>query len=278
MARVVVFDSGLGGVSIFQAIRAALPPETVYTYCADGAFFPYGPRPESDICERVRAVIAAVLAAEQAALPDAVVIACNTASTAALDAVRQDHPEVPFVGVVPAIKPAAALSQSRVIGLLATPGTVRRAYSDRLISQFAADCVVLRHGAARLADVAEQVIARGGLEHAADLYPAVAAEVAPLFVDRRMDAVVLGCTHYPLVRPWLEQAAPWPVAWLDSGAAVARQAQRVLSADSLIRPESTPSHSWSTAPSPGFAAAMEAVGLGTPRLLPVPTILLGRDE
>ncbi|SIS90039.1 glutamate racemase [Insolitispirillum peregrinum] len=274
MARVAVFDSGLGGVSVLAAIRDALPPATRYSYCADGAFFPYGPRSEAEIEARVRAVIHALLRHETDR-PDVVVIACNTASTAALAAVRADHPQMPFVGVVPAIKPAASLSKSRVIGLLATPGTVRRAYSDQLIRQFAADCVVVRHGAQKLADLAEQVVARGGVQQAADLRPAVEAEIAPLFTDHRLDTVVLGCTHYPLVRHWLSEAAPWPVTWLDSGEAVARQVLRVLPADSLTRPEQGGSHSWNTAASVGFTAAMMAMGLGKPHVLPVQPALTG---
>lgn len=274
MAHVVVFDSGLGGLSILAALRQALPVQTSYSYCADTAFFPYGPRSEREIRARVRAVVAAVLAHPQA--PDLVVIACNTASTAALDALRADHPGVPFVGVVPAIKPAAAHSRSRVIGLLATPGTVKRAYSDRLIQDFAAGCEVLRHGAARLADLAEEILQDPpALDHRPTL-AAIGAEIAPLFQDPRLDTVVLGCTHYPLLLPWLEQAAPWPVTWLESGAAVARQALRLLPID---RPMVAQAVSWSTAdPSPAFRATLARVGLVSLEWLPVHPALKDHGE
>lgn len=281
MAHVAVFDSGLGGVSILAALRQALPAQTSYSYCADSAYFPYGPRTESEIRARVRAVITALV--HQTPRPDVVVVACNTASTAALDALRHDHPQIPFVGVVPAIKPAAAHSTSRVIGLLATPGTVRRAYSERLIADFASDCVVVRHGAPRLADLAEEILqASPAVDHLPTL-AAIGAEIAPLFTDKRLDTVVLGCTHYPLLRPWLEQAAPWPVTWLDSGDAVARQVRRVLTDHSQPeRPQPSPDQaaiSWCTsAPTPLFRATLTRVGLPVLEWLPVHPALRDHGE
>lgn len=226
--HIAVFDSGLGGFSVLAALRS-LVPAAAYSYCADTAVFPYGRLGESDLVQRVRSVVSSLLTVET---PDAVVVACNTASTAALAALRADHPHVPFVGVVPAIKPAAAVSQSKVIGLLATPGTVQRSYTHRLIADFAADCVVLRHGAPSLAALAEACLRGETVDDAAFF-----EQIEPLFAeDRRMDTVVLGCTHYPLVVERLAKVAPWPVRWVDSGDAVARQTGRLLSARGISPP------------------------------------------
>lgn len=219
MPRVVVFDSGLGGLTVLEAIRRALPGVAV-TYVADNAAFPYGPLSEATVSARVLAVIGTLLAREPV---DAVVIACNTASTAALAALRTAFPAMPFVGTVPALKPAAQATRSGVIGLLATPGTVHRPYIDALAAEVAGGCWVVRVGAPRLATLAE-----GKLRGIAPPSGAVAAEIAPLFDDPLLDVVVLGCTHYPLLRRELIAAAPRPVLWLDSADAVARQTARVL--------------------------------------------------
>jgi glutamate racemase len=225
---VAVFDSGLGGLSVLGAVREMFAGVRV-DYLADGAFFPYGPRAEDEIRQRVVEVIRAYL--RQPGAAGVVVIACNTASTAALGALRGAFPAVRFVGVVPAVKPAALASRSKVIGVLATPGTVRRPYHAALIAQHAADCLVLCHGAAGLAALAEQALCTGR----ADL-DAVRAEIAPLFSNRAMDTVVLGCTHYPLLRDALETVAPWPVQWCDSGLAVARQVGRQWGAEASRTP------------------------------------------
>lgn len=224
MPRVAVFDSGLGGLTVLAAIRRQLPGVAI-TYVADSAAFPYGPKPEAEVRDRVVAVIGALLRHEAAAdgPPDAVVIACNTATTAALEALRHAFPQVPFVGTVPALKPAAETTRSGVIGLLATPGTVHRPYIDALAARVAAGCTLVRVGAPALAALAEAKL-RGRAPPPA----AVAAEIAPLFADPRLDVVVLGCTHYPLVLPEMHAVAPRPVQWLESAAAIARQTARVL--------------------------------------------------
>ncbi len=219
MPRVAVFDSGLGGLTVLEAIRRTLPGVAV-TYVADNAAFPYGPLSEAAVSARVLAVIGALLVTERV---DAVVIACNTASTAALAVLRAAFPVMPFVGTVPALKPAAQATRSGVIGLLATPGTVHRPYIDALAAEVAAGCRVVRVGAPALAALAE-----GKLRGVPPPPGAVAAEIAPLFDDPLVDVVVLGCTHYPLLRPELVAAAPRPVPWLDSADAVARQTARVL--------------------------------------------------
>lgn len=257
MPRVAVFDSGLGGLTVLAALRRHIP-EAAFTYVADSAAFPYGPKTEAAVRARVLAVIAALLRHEPV---DAVVIACNTASTAALDALRQTHPDVPFVGTVPAIKPAAEATRSGVIGLLATPGTVHRPYIDALAARVAAGRTLVRVGAPVLA-----VLAEGKLRGSAPDPSAVAAEIAPLFIEPRLDVVVLGCTHYPLLRPELEAAAPRPVAWLDSAAAVARQARRVLPAAAA---SSRGDHCLVTARHGDLLAPLVCAGLPEPDLLAV---------
>lgn len=266
MPRLAVFDSGLGGLTVLAAIRRALPGVAV-TYVADSAAFPYGPRPEAEVRARVVAVVGAVLAdaAARDAPVDAVVIACNTASTAALEALRAAFPDVPFVGTVPAIKPAAEATRSGVIGLLATPGTVDRPYIDALAARFAAGRTLVRVGAPRLAALAE-----GKLRGTAPPVGAVAAEIAPLFDAPGLDVVVLGCTHYPLLRPELQAAAPWPVAWLDSADAVARQAGRVLVDRGFTEDSAAVAggdRCLLTALAPGLLAPLAGAGLPPPGLL-----------
>lgn len=263
MPRVAVFDSGLGGLSVLAAIRRQLPGVAI-TYVADSAAFPYGPKPEAVVRERVVAVIGAVLRREPV---DAVVIACNTASTAALEALRLAYPGTPFVGTVPAIKPAAEATRSGVIGLLATPGTIHRPYIDALAARFAAGCTLVRVGAPALASLAEAKLRGEGLRPGA-----VAAEIAPLFLDPRLDVVVLGCTHYPLLRPELEAAAPRPVAWLESAEAVARQARRVipehvLSEVEIVESEGREDRCLVTALRDGFVTPMVDASLPKPDLL-----------
>lgn len=221
MATAIVFDSGVGGLSVFDCIAAALP-DLGLLYVADNAFFPYGTKEEGALVARVRDLLAELA---ERLHPDLVVIACNTASTVALPAAR-DALSVPIVGTVPAIKPAAQASVTRVIGLLGTPGTVRRRYTQALIDEFAPDCTVLRHGSAELVELAErklrgESLAPVEIERAlAGLYDQPAGE--------RMDTVVLACTHFPLVADELAAGAPRPLRWIDSGAAIARRVASLL--------------------------------------------------
>ncbi len=219
--RLIVFDSGLGGLTVLRALREAVPEARV-TYIADDAYFPYGALADDALIARVDAVIGGAVA-ELA--PDAVVIACNTASTIALPHLRAAH-TLPFIGTVPAVKPAAMLSQSRLISVLGTPATVARDYTRALIAAHGEGCDYMLVGATGLAAIAEAVM-RG------DAAPdeAIAAEIAPCFVEkdgRRTDVIVLGCTHYPLLIGRLEKLAPWPVTWLDPAPAIARRTANVL--------------------------------------------------
>lgn len=221
--RVLVFDSGVGGLTVAGEIRALGPRLSVH-YAADTGFFPYGDKSDEALRARLPHVAKALVAAVR---PDVFVIACNTASTLALPEVRAVL-DIPVVGTVPAIKPAARLTETGTIGLLATPGTIRRAYTARLIEEFARDKRVILHGSLELVRLAE-AHARGE-----DVPPeAYAAAQAPLFEapgGDQIDTVVLACTHFPLVRGQLIATAPHPVSYIDSGAAIARQTIRVLPA------------------------------------------------
>lgn len=213
---VMVFDSGLGGITVLAAMRRH-SPELDVVYVADDGGFPYGDDGDEVLCERVVATIAGLIAAHDPAL---VVVACNSASTVVLPPLRSRF-DIPFVGTVPAIKPAAMATSSGLVSVLATPGTVRRDYTRALIRDFASRVDVTLVGCRTLARVAEQKVSGTGVDLAS-----VAAEIAPAFVMRdgaRTDTVVLACTHYPLLLEELRRAAPWPVEWIDPAPAIARR-------------------------------------------------------
>ena len=219
--RVLVFDSGMGGLSVVRALRDVLP-EADLVYGADTAAFPYGDWDEADLVERICEVIAALV---ERTRPQVAVIACNTASTIALEDLR-DRFSIPFVGTVPAIKPAAERTRSGVIGVLATPGTVSREYTRALIDTYAYHCRVVLHGCEGLARLAENKLR--GEDVARDL---VRNEILPVFVERdgrRTDVVVLGCTHYPLLVDEIGEAAPWACTLIDPSDAIARRVRDVL--------------------------------------------------
>jgi glutamate racemase len=214
--RLVVFDSGVGGLSVARAIRDALPRAAI-TYLADTAVFPYGALDGDVLVDRVMTLMQALVPVEQ---PAAVVIACNTASTLVLPPLRATL-SCPVVGTVPAVKPAAEQSRSRLVSVLATPATVRRDYTRALIAEHGRDCRFTLVGAPGLAGLVERVFAGDDVPDAA-----FAAEVADCFVEeggRRTDTVVLACTHYPLVLDRLARVAPWPVTFIDPAPAIARR-------------------------------------------------------
>jgi len=220
--KLLVFDSGLGGLTVFAEI-VKLRPHADYVYCADDAGFPYGAWKEPELVQRVTTVFESLIADHA---PDMAVIACNTASTIVLPHLRAHWPALPFVGTVPAIKPAAEHTRSKMISVLGTPGTVARDYTQNLIAQFAAHCSVRLVGSTRLATLAESFM-RGEKVDEAD----IAAEIAPCFLEekgRRTDAVALACTHYPLLVEEFKRLAPWPVEWIDPAPAIARRADKLL--------------------------------------------------
>jgi glutamate racemase len=218
--RVLVFDSGVGGLSVLDAIAASEHALSL-DYVADNAWLPYGLKSDADLRARVPALLARIT--EQWS-PDALVVACNTASTIVLPDVREAL-SIPVVGVVPPIKPAAALTKTGVIGLLATPATVQRTYTDDLITRFAADKRVVRFGSAALVEAAERKL-RGEAFDPAAVHEAIDA----LFADGAVDVVALACTHFPLLAQELAAAAPRSCTWLDSGAAIARRVVDVTGA------------------------------------------------
>lgn len=216
---IVIFDSGVGGLSIYQEIKQALPHIEV-VYCADTLAFPYGPKTEKDVIGRTSHCLAKLARKYNPALA---VIACNTASTISLPRVRAEL-DFPVVGVVPAIKTASARSTSRCIGLLATPGTVERDYTDQLIDDFAGDCHVIRVGSSELVHIAEQYLRGESIERSQ-----LEVIVAPFFANgHKADAIVLGCTHFPLLRDELTRVSPDFVRWIDSGAAIARRVKHLI--------------------------------------------------
>ncbi len=249
--QILALDSGIGGLGIVGALRRALPDAAI-AFVADHGFFPYGEKEDDVLVAHLERLIGRLVAQVR---PAVVVIACNTASTLALAALRARFPDHPFVGCVPPVKWAAALSRSRTIGLLATGATVRRDYVRDLQSRFAPDCRLVSHAARGLADLAERRF-RGDT-----LAPgAIHDEIAPLFASpeaREMDVVCLGCTHYGLLIGDIRDQSPRAVAWLDPAEAVARRTAAVLD-DIAERRSDTIDAAWTT----GDPADTDAFGRG----------------
>jgi glutamate racemase len=230
---ILVFDSGLGGLTVLREIAKARP-DARFVYAADDAFFPYGRQDEAALVARVLSVMDELIAAHR---PDLVVIACNTASTLVLPQLRTRF-AVPFVGTVPAIKPACAASVTKMVSVLGTEATVRREYTRALIRDFAEGCAVTLVGSPRLAEMAEAELMG---EPAADAD--IAAELSPCFVEAqkndqiaRTDTIVLACTHYPLLLDRLRGLAPWPVNFIDPAPAIARRVVDLLGPAGPDRP------------------------------------------
>jgi glutamate racemase len=214
-APILFFDSGVGGLSVLTPTRQLLPNAPI-VYIADSAGYPYGKRSEAEIASRVPALLGRLV---ERFRPRLAVIACNTASTIALEHVRSAL-DLPVVGTVPAIKPAAELSKSRVIGVLGTEATVRQRYVDNLAAEFASDCTLIRQGSPELVELAETKLAGEsvGVE-------AVKTAAQPMFDapdGDRIDTVVLACTHFPLLEDELRAAFPG-VAYVHGGDGIARR-------------------------------------------------------
>ena len=223
---ILVFDSGLGGLTVLREI-VETRPDARYVYVADDVFFPYGHHSEEHIIARVVPLIGELIATHR---PNLVVIACNTASTLVMSHLRERY-AVPFVGTVPAIKPACTGSKTRRVSVLGTKGTVQREYTRALIRDFAQGCDVTLVGSADLASLAEAALSGGEVSD-----DAISAELAPCFVgtnedtSTRTDTIVLACTHYPLLMDRLVRLAPWPVEWIDPAPAIARRVANLLRA------------------------------------------------
>lgn len=219
---VLIFDSGIGGLTVLREARV-LMPERRFVYVADDAAFPYGDWPENALNTRIITLMGALIDKFQ---PEAVIIACNTAFTLAGADLRAHYPAMRFIGTVPAIKPAAERTRSGLVSVLATPGTVKRAYTFDLISSFASQCQVNLVGSPNLARMAESYIRGGEIDEAA-----VQAEIQACFQAKdgvKTDIIVLACTHYPFLANLFKKLAPWPVDWLDPAEAIARQARRLV--------------------------------------------------
>jgi glutamate racemase len=212
---ILVFDSGLGGLTVYREIAAARPSADC-VYVADDAAFPYGAMAEPALTQRVVELMGDLIGRYR---PDLVVIACNTASTIVLPHLRQRF-SLPFVGTVPAVKPACANSVTKRISVLGTEATVKREYTRALIRDYALDCKVTLVGSKMLATYAEAEIAGTPVSDAL-----ISAEIAPCFRDdgARTDTIVLACTHYPLLTERFSRLAPWPVAFVDPAPAIARR-------------------------------------------------------
>jgi glutamate racemase len=252
---ILLFDSGLGGLTVFREVVKARP-DARFVYVADDAFFPYGRKAEPELVERVLAVMGEIVAAHDPAL---VTVACNTASTLVLPHLRARF-SVPFVGTVPAIKPACAGSVSKLVSVLGTEATVRREYTRTLIRDYAGGCAVTLVGSLRLAELAEAEL-KGEPFADAD----IAHEIAPCFVDaggQRTDTIVLACTHYPLLLDRLNRLAPWPVKFIDPAPAIARRVVDLLGAPATAgdRPRARIIFTSGRAPQPLLEAALTRFG------------------
>lgn len=217
-ATILLYDSGMGGLTIYDEVRKALP-NAHYLYCFDNALFPYSEKSEAELIEQAVNIVQKI--AEKHPL-DLVVVACNTASTVVLPALRAEF-AFPIVGTVPAIKPAAEISQTKTIGLLATKGTVARPYVQKLIEQYAKDCVVEKIGTTDLVEIVEEKQQTGNVDWAR-----LEKVVAPWQGHTQLDTVILGCTHFPSVKTELQTLLPNVKFFVDSGEAIAKRVVNLL--------------------------------------------------
>lgn len=234
-----VMDSGVGGISVLRELRRELPLES-FVYYADSRYCPYGGRPTAEIRARASAITEELLGAGA----KMIVVACNTATIAAVEQLRATYP-VPFVGMEPAVKPAVALTRSGVVGVLATGAALAGEKFLHLLAQHARDVRVIEQPCPGLVECVE----RGELD-AAPTQHLVEGYVRPL-IAQGADVLVLGCTHYPFLRPAIARAAGPGVQIVDTGAAVARQARRVLEREGLLADGSSGSRlQWRTSGDP----------------------------
>ncbi len=254
ISSVLVFDSGLGGLTVLREIEKARP-DLPLTYVADDAVFPIGRLADDVLTARVVSVMEHYIAK---LAPRMAVIACNTASTLVLPVLRAKF-TIPFVGTVPAIKPACAQSKTKRISVLATPGTVARDYTKALIKEFAGDCKVTLVGAENLASLAEASMRGAAVDEMA-----IVRELSRCFVDdgARTDTVVLACTHYPLILDRLKACSPWPVTFIDPAPAIARRVSELAGPDGDKSTETGRAYFTSGhTPGPELVAALAAFGL-----------------
>lgn len=240
-APIGIIDSGVGGLTILKEIQRELPAESLI-YIGDTANCPYGSKRPAEIYRLTTNLVETLIARGV----KAVVIACNTISVNCIQQLRADHPALPFIGAAPAIKPAAAMSRRKRIGILSTVATAESRYQAGLIEQFAGGCEVLNLGTNELVPLIERADWNRGLS-------AVLPRILEPFKEAEVDALVLGCSHYPIIRAQIEQEMGAGVQVVDSGAAIARQVHRVLERESLLATNASPTYEFrDTAGSPTF--------------------------
>lgn len=212
-----VFDSGVGGLSVLREIRARLPGESLI-YLADSGHVPYGEKSQAFIRERCQVIARFLL--ERGA--KALVVACNTATAAGIVELREHYPDLPLVGMEPAVKPAARATRSGVVGVLATTGTLQSAKFAALLDRFASDVRVVTQPCPGLVECIE-----AGALDAAHTRKLLEGFVAPL-LEAGCDTLILGCTHYPFIKPLLREMLPDDISLIDTGEAVARRLEALL--------------------------------------------------
>ena len=222
---VAVFDSGVGGISVLKHIHALLPHESLL-YFADSQYAPYGNKSPELITERCIAIADFLIAKNAKAL----VVACNTATAAAIDILREKY-TMPIIGMEPAVKPAAAATKNGIIGVLATVGTLKSAQFAALLENYGRNVEVVTQACVGLVECIE----RGELNH--DTTKALLQQYCQPLLDEGADTIVLGCTHYPFVRHLIEQIVGKNVAIIDTGAAVAKHLQKKLAEQDLLASE-----------------------------------------
>lgn len=248
LAPIGVFDSGVGGLSVLREIRTRLPAESLI-YVADCAHVPYGDKSPEFIRARARTLSGFLL--QHGA--KAIVIACNTATAAAAQSLRTTWPDVPIIGMEPAVKPAVAATRTGTVGVLATVGTLHSSRFAALLDDFARDVRVVVQPAPGLPEAVEA----GDLDSPATR-ALVSRHLAPL-LEAGVDTIVLGCTHYPFLKPLIAEIAGPHIALIDTGAAVARQVERRLEAASQLAPPAnrpSPTRFWTTGELQTFARTL----------------------
>ena len=247
-----IFDSGIGGLTVLRSIREALPGECLF-YFGDNAHMPYGPRSLAEVREFSLGIVHALRAMDC----KLIVIACNTASAAALSNLRETFPSFPFVGMEPAVKPAVEHTRTGVVGVIATVATFQSELYASIVERFAQEVDVLHQpcpGLVKQIEAGEfdtpktESMLRGWLE--------------PM-LERNIDALVLGCTHYPIVRPLIERIVGPDVRVIDPAPAIARQVKRLLEQDGTATPSDAAGDTtyWTSGDAYGFAGMMQRIGM-----------------
>lgn len=254
---ILIFDSGIGGLTILREVRVALPGRRI-VYVGDDAGFPYGEWDEQRLIPRVVDIFERCV---ESYLPELAIVACNTASTLIMPALRERF-DIPIVGTVPPIKPAAARTASGLVSVLATPGTVKRRMIKELVAEHAGEAEIKLVGSTGLARLAEELMQSRSIDE-----EKLSCELAPCFVERdgrRTDIVVLGCTHYPFLVHEMRSLAPWPVDWIEPAEAIARRALSLIGPTPPADPRETLSDvalMTAGSPPPGLARLLAGFGL-----------------